>query len=223
MNKYFKNSLMKNPNNHVGLNSFGERLLFLRQRCAVNRTEFCKLANMSYNSLKVWESTKIEKIRPEGAQKALNTFKTLGVNCSLEWLLYGKGEFPSFVEVPSPSPDNLLTEEEKIYKELNYFKALHSNSVSLLITDTSMAPFYEPGDIVGGIKKTPEVEEESFIDRCCIVENNDGVKLIRNISLGNYKNTYNLSVLESNVLNFPTFYNVTISYAAPIIWHRRKK
>ena len=197
--------------------------MFLRHKCAINRKEFCKLANMSYNSLTSWENTKIEKIKPDGAQKIINIFKTLGANCSLEWLLYGKGESPSFVEIPPPTPDYRLTDEEKIYKELNYFKTLHLNSVFLMVTDTSMIPFYEPGDIVAGIKKIPGSEDQFFINRCCIVENNDGIKLIRNINLGDTQNTYSLSALEANTLHFPTFSNMTISYAAPIIWHRKKR
>lgn len=220
--KYFRRSLMDNFNLNNGLNSFGERLLFLRYKCAINRKEFCKISHMSYNSIKLWESTKIGKVRPDGAQKIVNAFQSLGVNCSMEWLLFGKGEPPFLIELTPPVPDSLLSEEDKIYKELNYFKTIHLNSVSMMIIDNSMVPFYEPGDLVAGIKKKPGYEDDFFINKCCIIENNDGVKLIRNVNSGDSKNTYNLSVLEENASYFPTFNNVTISYAAPIIWHRKK-
>ena len=85
-------------------------------------------------TLRAWESGKHAGLTESSAEHVVNRLAEFGVNCTLEWLLFGMGEAPSHI--------GLIGERAKLL-ENDY-----PNLIGTSILDESMSPIYNEGDRV---------------------------------------------------------------------------
>ena len=151
------------------------------------------------------------------------------VDCSIEWLMYGIGDGPQIIyaknfgvnschEMLSSCDDN---ERKQIQRELDALMAGHKDILIFMISDDSMRPHYDCGDIVAG---TPLFEKDfqRSIGRACIIKDISGKVFFRQVE----QNTRSLKLVFS-VFN-PSFKQCNdcldgdnIICLAPVLWHRK--
>lgn len=137
------------------------------RRILINKsiTQLSRNHSFGYSTLIKWEKGALA-ITPKNITKIVQMFNIEGVICSEEWLLYGKGKDPSFVQkdrnvatfhnLDSSDPTN-TTEHIRIFNEVEFFKRNNENPMVRLIVDEAMSPLYRLGDYVGGIKIEPQL------------------------------------------------------------------
>jgi hypothetical protein len=191
-----------------------------------SRKEFCFKFGISYDTLDAWERGK-NPLTLKGAKRIVEALKSVGVYCSEEWLMEGKGFSPRPMneitsEINTNSFDSLSTLEKnlKLSTEIATFTTLNESSIVTLITDDSMLPFYKEGDYVGGIRlKGPEIEKA--IDKKCIIELRGENTVVRQLQKEKNISHYILGVLnKSGLEQQKTVVRKNIISAAPVIWHR---
>lgn len=198
-----------------------QRLLYIRKDVLkLTRDELSQFSLISSNSLQNWEQMRNKGLTEEGAQRLVEAFQKKGVNCTIEWLMYGTGLTPSG-PISSETPSKPVNEEELIERELSYFKQLNGNVLDHLVNDDSMLPVLWPGDFVAG--KYHEGEGVKLaVDLPCIIETTQGNRLVRILQSGDQPNCYNLVCLNNNSFVKKFIANVEISKVAPILWIRRR-
>src|SRR5437879_3432321 len=124
------------------LKSPGDRLKRARLLAGITtRREFAQRHGVSVNTLQSWEQGK-SALTVKGAQRLVTAFKKEGWLCSVEWLLKGAGLPPRHFDTGhSFLNEDLMQEEERIYKEIQFFKQNNSNAIVLTISDNAMEPF----------------------------------------------------------------------------------
>jgi transcriptional regulator with XRE-family HTH domain len=212
----------------------GVRLQRLRNLANLSRREMCEGASahdLNPNTLKGWEIGRYGGLTVKGAHRVLDRIRSEGVVCTLEWLLHEWGPGPGIIQDYSKikhleamnEPFIWGDEEEQIAKEALLFRSFYKRTIETMIQDDGMLPLYHPGEYVAGVAC---VRDKIFdlIEENCIIITDEGSTLVRKIRQGNKKNTFHLICIntESSVEQ-PILYDVKISVAAPIIWHRRKE
>lgn len=190
------------------------------------RKAFCHKFGFPLATLEAWERGK-NLLTSKGARRLVDILRGVGIYCSEEWLLEGKGISPrplkEFIEEEDLSPHNpyhSLDKNLKIAKEISTFITLNEGAHVTLIRDDAMLPFYEEGDYVGGIRKAGSFLSEA-VNKRCIIELLNGNTIVRQLYQGKDKGSYNISAINLNSKKGPILeQNVEILSAAPIIWHR---
>lgn len=190
----------------------------------LSRKEFCERHSINYNSLSALESGKLP-LSENKAEEICKALKQEKVFCSPKWLLTGKGSAPQEIKINIkklhlPNINNLdFSKELDIYKEAEFFLTNTKNSIVIAVPDDSMSPFYQKGDLVGGIF-VKENKIEPLLNKVCIIVLNNGDELIRNLS--KKEGLYYFSLMnpfckiEASINESPS-----IKGAAKIIWHRK--
>ncbi len=210
---------MANTNNLA--HDRAQRLLYIRKEILkITRDELSRFSNISPNSLQNWEQMRNKGLTEEGAKRLVEAFKQKGVNCTVEWLMYGTGLSPSG-HCDSGSIPQSINEDELIEKELTYFKQLNGNVLSHIVSDDSMLPVLWPGDYVAGKYYEGDTVKHA-VDLPCIIETNQGNKLIRILQAGDEPNSYNLVCPNNNSYVKKFIANIEVRKAAPILWIRRR-
>jgi len=159
----------------------------------------------------------------------LKLLEEKGVVCDFNWLMFGIGNGPRiqqvFIVEEKEAHYELLPEsmeEKQIISELEHFRSLHENSIDLVITDDTMRPFYEEGELVAGINRFKN-RLKSAIGLNCIVQTKDGKVLLRRVQEGTETGRFILTSLNTQTQSPDAIlYNVELISAAPVIWRRRK-
>ena len=73
--------------------TLGERLKLVRELTMLSTKEFCKQHDIAFGTFMCWVYED-RKLPEEKAQFIVSCLLKSGVDCSKEWLLYGKGKFP---------------------------------------------------------------------------------------------------------------------------------
>jgi len=215
------------------LTTSGERLKRARIIAGLStRKDFEKKHNISANTLQGWEQCK-NPLTQKGATRIVNALKKEGLICTVDWLLSGMGLPPRTFESLHAGVNELIheneslselnmREEEAIYKETQFFKNAHPNSIILTIADNAMEPYFSIGDTVGGVQ-IPNNGINKYLNSCCIVELENNLILPRVIHVGTQKNTYTISCSNHKTTASPlNLFNAKIISLAPVVWHRRK-
>jgi DNA-binding transcriptional regulator YiaG len=203
-----------------------DRIRYLRNLLDVSREKFAKKHGISLGTLQSWEDVRYGGLTDKGAAQLLEAFQAEGiVNCTIEWLMYGKGEKPtkkSFLD-EFLGQSALKSDDAILANELQLFSQLHKNPVDLAITDDGLVPFYLPGEHVAGERFFGQ-EIVKAVGYTCIVQTQAGVLLVRKVELGTQEGTYNLVCTnpETTVAE-PALSNTKLLSAAPIIWIRRPR
>jgi len=205
------------------LNSPGDRLKRARLLAGIHtRREFAQRHGISANTLQSWEQGK-SALTVKGAQRLVAALKKEGWLCSIEWLLEGSSLPPSHFEMSHPfANDTLMQEEERIYKEIQFFKQNNSNAIVLTIHDNAMEPFFFVGDVIGGIQDLSKDIEE-LLGMLCILELEHNQIIPRCLQAGSSKGTFVAAATNPKTKTAPlNIFDAKIISAAPILWHRKK-
>lgn len=209
-----------------------ERLKRVRNLANLTRKELCEKSGININTLKGWEIGRYGGLTKRGAEKIVKHLAKAGVQCTPEWLLFKIGSdpklTPNFEELRDASEQTAnqasreeSNEEQKIIRELLFFREHYKNSVDYLIMDNAMMPVYQKGEYVAGIKRTKYFD--ALIGYDCIVQTADGTILLRALHPGRKAGFYNLIShnLQTTTIE-PVIYDAILVSAAPVIWHRKK-
>jgi hypothetical protein len=207
------------------------RVKRVRNLANLERIEMCNDGSININTLKGWERGRYGGLSKVGAKKIVARVLQEGVICTPEWLLYEIGEGPrliaNFDKVKAPiEPNSIISpakDDEFITEELLLFRKHYPNALDLKIADDGMAPYFQLGDVVAGIRCQGD-DVNQLIGAIVIAHVVDGRILLRRLQAGNKPGRYILHCLNATtrVLE-PVIYNVELISAAAVIWHRRTK
>lgn len=126
----------------------GRRIRMLRVLSGLSRKQFQEQLSVSMSTLNIWENGRV-CLTLKGAARISSAVKTIGVICSENWLLYGEGVPPYTAGSSAPTAEAPRTTEYR--DEIDYFLHENKDGITTTITDDTMAPFYNIGDVVVGI------------------------------------------------------------------------
>lgn len=213
------------------------RLDFLLNRVlGMNPAELARQFNfLNESTIRGWINCVHGGLTQKGAVKIITVAKTLGINITLEWLLYGIEPGPTAEDIltvfkkQSEHPESFTNEiavqplskiNQTIIKELEYFSQLHPKSLSYKVTDDAML-HYLAGDVIAGIVRTKDFS--TFLRKDCIIKTTDKRIFFRNLHEQNKNGSFNLRCTNPNTAAKPyEVSNIEIVKIAEVIWHRRK-
>jgi transcriptional regulator with XRE-family HTH domain len=198
----------------------GGRIKLARNMLGLTRKDLQERFDISVNTLQSWESDK-NILTDKGARKLNETFIRLGLLCSEDWLLTGRGTVPILLQGSSILP-NEMNEDICILREIEAFKAINPNPVVVIIDDNGMGPIYSIGEFVGGNKKT-NLQIEELIGENCIIETMQGDTLVRKLLRSSKAQLYNLVCVNIATDQQPIIPDIKIRSAAKIVLHRKKE
>jgi len=171
---------MEQNNEEQRLNA-GRRIKTARSLAGISRKDLESKYGISMHTLQSWELGR-NPITEKAASKLVEIFHSSGVHCSAQWLLSGSGKSPSLLDsefTPYPTLDkqisSLLTQENTVQKEIEFFKTNNPNAMVIMVSDDTMEPAYNRGDFVGGIQYLRSSDIEECIGHDCIVEISEGI------------------------------------------------
>lgn len=127
-----------------------KRLKELRRLAKLTLQEMAEGGQINYNTLCGWESAKHGGLTEKGALKVVERLKDLGVECSIEWLMYGTGMQPKSSQLIM-SAKKLTSTTQLIQEQSEVLKKMYSNMIQLLLADDAMLPDYQTGDFLAGL------------------------------------------------------------------------
>jgi len=191
-----------------------------------NRKDFCSQFDIPYDTLDAWERGK-NPLTLKGAKRIVDALKSVGICCSEDWLMHGKGFFPRplkevipHISIDSSNTLNLFEQYLNLAAEISTFITLNEDSIITIIKDETMLPFYEKGNYVGGLKLQRK-DLRKAINKRCIIEFLDGqitVGQLLKLNASSYKvRALNKNVDIEHVIEKPS---LEIASVAPVLWHR---
>jgi hypothetical protein len=217
---------MSSPSKKRDPIAIGNRIKSTRMLSGKTRKSFALESGISLPTLRFWEEppeSGRSGLTDKGADRLIEAFHECGIQCTKDWLLYGKGFGPKLIKTDLSDffeqIDFYLDEEHALLKDIENFKETNLESIVAIIPDDSMLPLFASGDYVGGIKKYHD-DINKLIGLNCIIEFKDKI-LVRKLIAGESTNTFSLIILnhDSPTLD-PVILNVRPNYAAEIIFHR---
>lgn len=187
------------------------RLYKLRKAAGLSRDALQDRHGIRSPSLRGWE-TGLRTLKPHKAELFVSIFKTYGINCTADWILYGKGNDPLTAHAQT-------TDEAYILQEIARFESFYKDSTVIEVTDDCMAPWIRKGDYVGGIFREPEAVQDCFADQVCIVRTREFGTQIRLVQKAQRPKLYNLLSFSHT----GELMNVEIETVAVIIFLRRQQ
>ncbi len=210
-----------------------ERLIHLRNLAKLSRKDISLMANVSVLTYKGWENARFGGIPQKRAELLVNILQTEGINCSVDWLMFGIGESPQkilchrinqFKEMISTKATNqspIVIEQLRIQAELEFF--CNSNNWETLyftIADDAMAPYFLPGDIVAGIKVMRN-DYEKTIGMNCIIRTKNNKIFVRQVQKGSTPELFTLLSSNANSKQQFILQDIELIDIAPVVWHRK--
>lgn len=185
-----------------------ERLVNLRKAAGLTRKDIESRYGIKSPSLRSWEIGS-RTLKKKNAEILASAFKEYGIDCSVDWLLEGKG--PNPLETAAQS-----TEYAYVLKEKYRFESFYKNSVIISVDDDYMTPWIRKGDLVGGVFIEPK-DAENFINQVCIVKTREFGTQIRLVQKTANKKLYDLISFSKK----GEILNAEIEAAAVVIFFRR--
>ena len=192
-----------------------------------NRRDFCSHFDIPYDTLDAWERGK-NPLTLKGAKRVIDILKSVGIYCSVDWLMKGEGLSPRplkeiipDIEVDLSDSLNLFEKNITLATEISTFTTLNKDSIITIIRDESMLPFYEKGDYVGGVRLRGD-DIINAINKKCIVEFLDERITVGQLQKSNNSLSYKVSPLNKSAAKKPKTEesSLEIVSAAPVLWHR---
>jgi hypothetical protein len=219
------NNMKKKP---LELTQPHERLLYLRSLIRRPRVYFNEKYGLPEASLRLWES-KQGPISDKAIKRCIDLYKQEGIIVTERWLKDGSGPMPllnSNINIPmsiaqdQPALLNIEGEEEEnVLRDIEHFQKLYPHSVIYFITDDSMLPAYNIGDVVCGLPQYNNFVQFNY--RECIALLESGEYVFRKFIMESEGRSLTSTNPLSRVGN-PVIFNAKIQMLAPIIWHRKK-
>lgn len=210
----------------------GIRIKRLRNLTCLSRRAFALKHHISPGTLQNWEDGRYNGLTKSAVKQLLAALRAENILCSATWLVTGDGNEPIFSppqnhsDVHSDSlvvPTHALNDEMRIItEEIKLFNQLNANSHVTILTDDTMEPHYQKGNLVAG-KRRYHADIKALINQTCIIQLQTGIVVIRQLEASREENLYNLiATNQSTQVNPANYYNQAIFSAAPIIWIRKK-
>jgi len=228
----YKNDPRSNPE------ARGRRLRSLRKMTDLSRKEIAEKYQLSAGTLQGWEDGRYGGLTEKGAKKVLKALRNEGIQCSLDWLMFGIGLGPQISEIlyldkaidGTSSESDMFGEEffeqeqdTTIREELLLFRHNNKETIDIVVDDDAMSPFYNVGDYIAGRRRFGD-EIQQFIGNDCIVQTKMGDTFVRRVRQGSKSGLFTLISLNTDtIVENPTIYNVELMSAAPVVWIRRKE
>ena len=180
------------------LDTPGKRIIFLRNLAGLTRKEFEEKYSIPIVTLRSWEVT--EHIKSKAAQKFLFAIKKEGINCCLDWIMYGNGSFPSAdnsLSMPATELALLGSNfDEDVSEEISFLQKKYKNIFSVaLINNNDNFPLLNTGDYVGGVSSK---DINNLVNHLCIIKNEFDVILIRQLIATRDHNEYHLKAYNQD-------------------------
>lgn len=212
----------QNPNiGKASAETRGKRLKWLRKMADLTRQNLFERYGIKVTTQRSWEQGCATGLTEQGARRIITALQKEGLNCSISWLLYGKGPAPTIYTDISATMTP-ATQDTAITAELTYFLETHVNSTYFLINDDGMEPPFFLNNTIAGIQRFGN-EIDTLLGLTCIVETESGQRLFRLIKKGSGKYQYHLCCTNINTsVKMPILYDTKLISAAPVIWHRKK-
>lgn len=216
---------------HTSAQLKGRRLRMMRALTGFSRQEIYDRVGIATSTIDTWESGRVE-LTQKSAERVCDAFCKIGVSCSSEWLLSGRGMPPRIMDDVEKA---LFSEQAKIgtekfkietkniklhippfidsdvKQELCFFLTLHKNSMFYIFENDFMNSRFKKGDCVAGTKSTSlsDLEGKTVI---ALLEDKKTIpcKIIK--SFGDCCEIYRTSSAPKE--------RVVICEAAEILWHR---
>jgi hypothetical protein len=201
-----------------------KRLRLIRQFLRLSRPALEKKYAIAACSLQNWEQARYGGLSEKGARKVVRAFAAEGVECTIEWLLYGVGKNPIAPQarpLHSKITKHYSTEAETIAKEIQTFHSLNRNAVDCVMQDDGMLPAFLPGDHLAGIRYFSS-DISKAIGLTCIAQTTEGDIFVRVLEEGDVPNRYNLIIINPHT-TLRHVKNIELLSVAPVLWMRRKR
>ena len=207
-----------------------KRLKSLREMTGLSRESFKKRYDIPRGTIQNWETARFGGLTTKGAHLIIRAMNAEGIQCNIGWLLYGVGPTPSYMSNPDNSilfnlegTNGTSKEHTNVTKELLTLKNQNQDTIDFVINDDSMAPQFQKGDYVAGIRQFKE-HIQHLVGQLCIIQTPEHGTLFRKLkkSSNGSLNTFNLLSLNPETsVSEPCLYNCEVITAAPVLWHRR--
>lgn len=213
--RYIKKVIVTDEN--ASAEARGERLRKIRNLANLSRKNLCNSDEVKLNTYKGWELARFGGLPVDGAARVIKRVAQERVVCSSDWLLYGKGREPYIL--PQHTELAEIDDNGLILREISVFQSLYPNATYLQIADDALAPYYNEGDYVAGIKYFGS-SISTITNTPCIVELINGQTLVRYLKQGADPKRFLLLPmnLNSTVLNSQLI-ECELNFAAKIIRH----
>lgn len=197
-----------------------KRLRIARALSGLTRENFSKKHDISVYTLRSCELGHLA-VSYKTAEKISKALEEEDVFCTIEWIMEGKGQAPTFYRHQANFKSlSLLSEEDTILQEIELFSKLHESAVVLQLKDDAMAPMYKMGDIIGG-KLIDNYNQ--LIGKACIVEVQPDYFILRKITKDDRNDEpWILTALNPETKCVDPYLRISkITAAAPVLWTRR--
>ena len=211
-----------------------KRLKCLREMTGLSRIKFQDRYGVPRGTLQNWETARFGGLTEKGAKNIVQVFHAEGISCSTDWLLFGTGSGPTFIEKTSNSfkheqshdtPTNQTsetnTQNSSITQELLLFRHHNKNTIDLIVVDDAMTPLWDKGDCIAGVKLFRE-NIKLAIGKNCIVQTKEYGTIFRHVTQGENDKLFNLCAINyRTTIKKPVIYNCEVISAAPVLWTRK--
>ncbi|HLD95126.1 MAG TPA: helix-turn-helix transcriptional regulator [Alphaproteobacteria bacterium] len=207
------------------------RIKELRSKIGLTRAEIQTKYGLNVSTLRSVENQS-NALSLSLAKKLAIIASENGVDCSIEWLMEGKGSPPFLVSKEKWTKKNPVTQLSTMVKGIvesqtlsiafdvhNFLQSYKDYDPEILkISDDAMAPQFKSGDYVGGIPVTIE-KINNFLDTPFILELENGKKVLRYVTV--YEKRPMLYCTNFRHEGSPKLiFNPVITKACPVFWHR---
>lgn len=226
MQKKVDNTTYKTPTQKTALER-GIRVKFARNLSNLTRQDMWERYQIKANTIHAWEKG-TNCLTEKNADKLCKAFQDAGfTGISTEWLLYGETQTQNQDKTHLKKHTQDLTdimnmrEDLKIFDEINYFRSIHSNAVSVIVSDNGLEPLFCVGDHVAGICLEKEALQD-LLGQFCIIKTYDGQILVRKLINYQEKDRFTIgSINPMASLTGPHYFSCDIQSAAQITRHWR--
>lgn len=203
----------------------GKRLRVCRDYTGLNIKEFCQKYDFNAITFGRWERGNKVSLNVKNVDKVCHALLKEGVICTPAWLLDGTGAPPQERAgqplFPTIDPDMASTAFSAllVFSEMEVFQANNPQAITSIVDDATMAPFYDLGDYVGGIKLEPSEYALAHNKRCLVKFLGAKKTLLRHVHLSGS----NIILTTANPNAEPTLLDSLsgIEVMAPIVLHRK--
>ncbi len=205
----------------------GKRLRSLRMMLGLPRKALQQAIDISASTLQSWENAKVGGLTEKGARRIVPLLRQQGLQCDVEWLLYGVGASPqlmdnAFLKVKETPAIYSIDEGKAIAAELSLFEQHLPDVMHVVVTNDAMFPHYRIDDNIAGRARFGDDIAE-LVGNDCIVETSDHSVFFRRLQLGSKPRLYTLlSINPDTTVQIPAVVNCDVLRVAAVIWHRRK-
>ena len=205
----------------------GHRIRLIRNAIRYSTRKFEANHGVNASTIKNWESGRGGGLTADGALKLIDAFRKEGIDCTLEWLLYGKGVDPISSRQNKVNLESSIytaeaaTPESAIVQELRLFHQLNPGAIDTIVSDDAMLPLLTPGDYVAGIRCFDD-EISELVGLYCIVQLQAGPVVVRQLMPGVSADQYRLLANNPNNNDYAD-QDIKLFSAAKILWIRKPK